>query len=108
VTDLPPQIRQRTVAKALTLLEALPFMREHHGRVIVIKYGGAAMDATGLAASFAEDVALRRPVALKVVRSALGRPSAAQRARQAGLSVVMDRCIMVDHAALLGRSWKAT
>lgn len=34
--------------------------------------------------------------------------TAAQRARQAGLSVVMDRCIMVDHAALLGRSWKAT
>jgi predicted CoA-binding protein len=34
--------------------------------------------------------------------------AAAQRAQQAGLSVVMDRCIMVDHAALLGRSWKAT
>ena len=42
--DLPPQIRQRTVAKARTLLEALPFMREHHGKVIVVKYGGAAMD----------------------------------------------------------------
>ena len=36
---LPPQIRQRTVAKARTLLEALPFMREHHGKVIVVKYG---------------------------------------------------------------------
>ena len=42
--DLPPQIRERTVAKARTLLEALPFMREHHGKVIVVKYGGAAMD----------------------------------------------------------------
>ena len=41
--DLPPQIRQRTVAKAHTLIEALPFMREHRGKVIVIKYGGAAM-----------------------------------------------------------------
>ena len=46
-TDLPPQIRQRTVAKARTLLEALPFMREHHGKVIVVKYGGAAMDTVG-------------------------------------------------------------
>ena len=31
--DLPPQIRQRTVAKAHVLLEALPFMQEHHGKV---------------------------------------------------------------------------
>jgi uncharacterized protein len=31
---------------------------------------------------------------------------AAQRAREAGAVVVMDRCIMVDHARLLGRSWR--
>jgi uncharacterized protein len=29
----------------------------------------------------------------------------ARRARDAGLSVVMDRCLMVDHARLLGRHW---
>ena len=29
----------------------------------------------------------------------------AARAAAAGLTVVMDRCIMVDHASLLGRSW---
>jgi predicted CoA-binding protein len=29
----------------------------------------------------------------------------AQRATKAGLTVVMDRCIMVDHARLLGRDW---
>jgi uncharacterized protein len=33
--------------------------------------------------------------------------ASAARAVAAGLSVVMDRCIMVDHAALLGRSWTA-
>ena len=43
--DLPPQIRQRTVAKAHVLLEALPFMQRARRRVIVVKYGGAAMDA---------------------------------------------------------------
>ena len=31
---------------------------------------------------------------------------AAQRAREAGALVVMDRCIMVDHSRLLGRSWR--
>jgi hypothetical protein len=30
---------------------------------------------------------------------------AAARAREAGVTVVMDRCIMVDHARILGRSW---
>ena len=56
--ELPPQVRQRTVAKAHTLIEALPFMREHRGKVIVVKVGGAAMDRAPLARPFAEDVAL--------------------------------------------------
>jgi acetylglutamate kinase len=56
--ELPPQIRQRTVAKARTLIEALPFMRDHRGKVIVVKVGGAAMDRAPLARPFAEDVAL--------------------------------------------------
>jgi len=32
--------------------------------------------------------------------------AAAARAAAAGMNVVMDRCIMVDHARLLGRAWK--
>jgi predicted CoA-binding protein len=31
---------------------------------------------------------------------------AAQRARAAGATVVMDRCLMVEHARLLGRGWR--
>jgi hypothetical protein len=30
---------------------------------------------------------------------------AARRARVSGVTVVMDRCLMVDHAQLLGRAW---
>jgi acetylglutamate kinase len=33
-------------------------MREHRGRVVVIKVGGAAMERTPLSRSFAEDVSL--------------------------------------------------
>jgi uncharacterized protein len=29
----------------------------------------------------------------------------ARRARAAGMAVVMDRCLMVEHARLLGRAW---
>jgi predicted CoA-binding protein len=32
----------------------------------------------------------------------------ARRATAAGVTVVMDRCIMVDHAALLGRNWRVS
>jgi len=31
--------------------------------------------------------------------------AAARRAREAGVTVVMDRCLMVEHARLLGRDW---
>ncbi len=30
----------------------------------------------------------------------------ARKARAAGVSVIMDRCLMVDHASLLGRNWR--
>jgi predicted CoA-binding protein len=32
----------------------------------------------------------------------------ARRAREAGMTVVMDRCLMVEHARLLGRQWVRT
>lgn len=83
--DLPPQIRQRTVAKARTLLEALPFMQEHAGKVIVIKYGGAAMDKTGLAASFAQDVALLQSVGILPVIVHGGGPAVTQLSERLGI-----------------------
>jgi acetylglutamate kinase len=44
------------VAKAATLIEALPWLERFHGQVVVIKYGGHAMTDTELRASFAQDV----------------------------------------------------
>ena len=41
-----------------TLLEALPYIRDFHGRTVVIKYGGAAMGDEGLREGFATDVVL--------------------------------------------------
>ena len=56
--EYPPQIRERTVAKARILLEALPYMKEHYGRIVVVKYGGAAMAERALALPFVKDIAL--------------------------------------------------
>jgi acetylglutamate kinase len=50
-----------------TLLEALPYIREFHGRTIVIKYGGAAMDDPALREEFARDVVLLKYVGMDPV-----------------------------------------
>src|SRR6059058_2442431 len=50
-----------------TLLEALPYIREFHGRTVVIKYGGAAMDDPDLREEFARDVVLLKYVGLNPV-----------------------------------------
>jgi len=50
-----------------TLLEALPYIREFHGRTVVIKYGGAAMDDPALREEFARDVVLLKYVGLNPI-----------------------------------------
>ena len=100
-SDLVPQIRQRTVAKARTLLEALPFMREHHGKVIVVKYGGAAMDRTGLASSFAEDVSLLQSAGITAVVVHGGGPQVTQVSEQLGIETTFVDGLRVTDAATL-------
>ena len=50
-----------------TLLEALPYIRDFHGRTVVIKYGGAAMHDPQLREEFARDVVLLKYVGLNPV-----------------------------------------
>jgi acetylglutamate kinase len=50
-----------------TLLEALPYIREFHGKTVVIKYGGAAMEHPELREDFARDVVLLKYVGLNPV-----------------------------------------
>ncbi|MCF8479828.1 MAG: acetylglutamate kinase [Rhodospirillum sp.] len=53
--------------KAKTLSEALPYMRAHAGRTIVVKYGGHAMGDPELAKCFARDVVLLKQVGMHPV-----------------------------------------
>jgi len=50
-----------------TLLEALPYIREFHGKTIVIKYGGAAMNDPSLCEEFARDVVLLKYVGINPI-----------------------------------------
>ena len=84
--DIPPQVRERTVAKARTLVEALPFMREHWGKAIVVKYGGAAMDRAGLSRPFAQDVALLQHAGIHPVIVHGGGPQVTEVAERLGIA----------------------
>jgi acetylglutamate kinase len=53
--------------KAAVLAEALPYIRRFWGKVVVVKYGGAAMADPALASSFAQDVVLMRSVGMRPV-----------------------------------------
>lgn len=60
--------QEKLVSKASTLIEALPWLTEYAGKVIVIKYGGNAMIDEELKQAFAQDmVFLRRCGVLPVV-----------------------------------------
>ena len=50
-----------------TLLEALPYIREFHGRTVVIKYGGAAMTDPEAEEDFARDIVLLKYVGMNPV-----------------------------------------
>jgi acetylglutamate kinase len=99
--DQPTQIRERTVAKARTLLEALPFMRAHAGHVVVVKYGGAVMEKAGLAASFAEDVMLLRSVGIKPVIVHGGGPAVTQLSARLGIETTFVDGLRVTDADTL-------
>ena len=50
------------IHKASTLVEALPFIREHSGDTIVIKYGGHAMGDNELSRKFSQDIGLLKEI----------------------------------------------
>src|SRR4051812_19905296 len=57
-----PTTRPDTVRDVATLLEALPYIREFHGKTVVIKYGGGGMEDPALREEFARDVVLLKYV----------------------------------------------
>lgn len=65
MSDLPTHIDARD--KAEILAQALPYIRQFHGKTLVIKYGGNAMTDPDLQADFAEDVVLLRLVGMNPV-----------------------------------------
>ena len=94
-----------------TLLEALPYIREFHGRTVVIKYGGAAMREDSLRDEFATDVVLLKYVGLNPVIVHGGGPEITAHMERLGMKVkfveglrVSDReTVEVAKMVLLGK-----
>ncbi len=56
-----------TRAKAAILAEALPWLKQLHGKIVVVKYGGNAMTDDALKAAFAADMVFLRNCGIRPV-----------------------------------------
>jgi acetylglutamate kinase len=70
-----------------TLLEALPYIREFHGKTVVIKIGGAAMTDAGLTDDFARDVVLLKYVGMNPIVVHGGGPEITRYMERLGMEV---------------------
>ncbi|HEY2601797.1 MAG TPA: acetylglutamate kinase [Thermoleophilaceae bacterium] len=81
-----------------TILEALPYIREFHGRTIVIKYGGAAMTDPALKEEFARDVVLLKYVGMNPVVVHGGGPEITRYMERLGMKVEFVEGLRVSDA----------
>ena len=80
------------------LLEALPYIREFHGRTVVIKYGGSAMRDEQLREAFATDVVLLKYVGLNPVIVHGGGPEITDYMERLGMEVRFHEGLRVSDA----------
>ena len=60
-------IQADAIEKAAVLTEALPWLKQFHGKTVVVKYGGNAMVDEKLKRAFAEDIVFLRYPGVRVV-----------------------------------------
>lgn len=71
--------------KAETLIESLDWLREFHGRIVVVKFGGNAMVDEQLQLAFAQDMAYLRFVGIRPVVVHGGGPQITARLKELGI-----------------------
>ncbi len=74
--------------RAKVLIEALPYMRQFYGKIVVIKYGGHAMVNPSLKEAFAQDVVLMKLVGISPVIVHGGGPQISQVMEKMGVKPV--------------------
>ena len=90
---------QAMLAKAETLVEALPYLQRYAGKTFVVKYGGHAMGDPELARDFAEDVVLLKAVGINPVVVHGGGPQIGAMLKKLGVeSTFVDGLRVTDKA----------
>ena len=98
-TPYEPAEREALLAKAETLIEALPYLRRYAGRTFVVKYGGHAMGDPELAHDFAEDIVLLKAVGINPVVVHGGGPQIGNMLKKLGVeSRFVDGLRVTDRA----------
>jgi acetylglutamate kinase len=87
------------LAKAETLVEALPYLQRYAGRTFVVKYGGHAMGDPEAARDFAEDIVLLKAVGINPVVVHGGGPQIGAMLKKLGVeSTFVDGLRVTDKA----------
>lgn len=87
------------LAKAQTLIEALPYFQRYAGRTFVVKYGGHAMGDPKAAQGFAEDIVLLKAVGINPVVVHGGGPQIGAMLKKLGVeSTFIDGLRVTDKA----------
>ncbi|MDP9376158.1 MAG: acetylglutamate kinase [Actinomycetota bacterium] len=108
--SLPP-VTQAVSERIATLLESLPYIREFHGKTVVIKYGGAAMTDAQLREDFARDVVLLKYVGMNPIVVHGGGPDITEYMRRldmpvefiGGLRVSDEQTVEIAKMVLVGK-----
>jgi acetylglutamate kinase len=103
--------RDVALAKASTLVDALPWLARFHGKVVVVKYGGNAMTTPQLQRAFAEDIVFLRYAGLRPVVVHGGGPQITAHLNRlgietefrAGLRVTSPEAMKVVRMVLVGQ-----
>ena len=93
--DLPADIQ------ASLLSQALPYMQEYAGKVVVIKYGGSAMGNESLGRAFARDVALLQQSGVTPIVVHGGGPQIGSMLDRVGISSEFQSGLRVTDAATI-------
>ncbi|VVT05938.1 acetylglutamate kinase [Erythrobacter sp. EC-HK427] len=96
--DTPPTA-EPMLAKAETLIEALPYFQRYAGKSFVVKYGGHAMGDPEAARDFAEDIVLLKAVGINPVVVHGGGPQIGAMLKKLGVeSTFVDGLRVTDKA----------
>ena len=87
--------------RARILVHALPYIQEYTGKIVVVKYGGNAMQSESLKDSVMRDVILLSLIGVKVVLVHGGGPEITDMLNRVGKETVFGRAVGEDFDLLV-------